>query len=228
MEKIEGVLNKILEIQHPERVKPKEDSTIRFHRQGILPVFKNRKIESISLLDTSKESISPESNFFGMSLNEEKSVNNSIRAFAYQNQVLTNGSIIKLCLEDEIEIAGTPISAGTFLYGLVSLNGERLEVRINSIRSDNSIYPVKLEVFDSDGLPGIYIPGAIGRDVVKQSTDNAFQSVELNTLDPSLKAQATAAGVNTAKAMLTKKVKLVRVTVKAGYRIFLKSAGLDQ
>jgi hypothetical protein len=79
-----------------------------------------------------------------------------------------------------------------------------------------------MEVYDMDGLAGIYIPGAISRDVAKQSTDNALQSVALGSLDPSLGAQAASAGIETAKNLLSKKVKLVKVQVKAGYRILLK------
>ncbi|MBK6993326.1 MAG: conjugative transposon protein TraM [Chitinophagaceae bacterium] len=40
----------------------------------------------------------------------------------------------------------------------MSLNNERLEAEINSIRYGNSLFPVKLEIYDMDGLPGIYIP----------------------------------------------------------------------
>lgn len=73
-----------------------------------------------------------------------------------------------------------------------------------------------------DGLPGIYIPGTISRDVAKQSTDNSLQRMELSTMDPSLKAQAASAGMNAAKSLLSKKVKLVKVKIKAGYKILLK------
>src|SRR5206468_2580365 len=105
---------------------------------------------------------------------------------------------------------------------------ERLQVQINYLHCNNSLYRVRLEVYDMDGLPGIFIPGAISRDVVKQSADNTIQSLDLGTMDPSLKAQAASAGVNVAKTMLSKKVKLARVTVKAGYRVFLKDAKSDQ
>ena len=74
-----------------------------------------------------------------------------------------------------------------------------------------------------DGLPGIYIPGAISRDVAKQSADNSLQLLELSTMDPSLKAQAATASINTAKSLLSKKVKLVKVLVKAGYKVLIAS-----
>ena len=62
---------------------------------------------------------------------------------------------------------------------------------------------------------------AITRDVAKQSTDNALQSVALSSLDPSIGAQAASAGIETTKSLLSKKVRLVKVQVKAGYKILL-------
>ena len=109
-----------------------------------------------------------------------------------------------------------------FVFGTSSLNGERLEIEIHSIRYNNSLFPVNMEVYDMDGLPGIYIPGAITRDVAKQSADNGVQTMDMTSLDPTLKAQAATAGINAAKTLLSKKAKLVRVFVKAGYKILFK------
>jgi conjugative transposon TraM protein len=141
---------------------------------------------------------------------------------------LVNGAVVKLRLLNDLYINGSLIPKGNFVFGIASLNGERLEVEINSIRYNQSLYPVKLEVYDIDGLPGIYIPGAITRDVAKQSVDNTLQLMELSTMDPSLKAQATAAGIGAAKTLLSKKVKQVKVMVKAGYKVLLRDKNIQQ
>ncbi|MBL7852676.1 MAG: conjugative transposon protein TraM, partial [Cyclobacteriaceae bacterium] len=107
------------------------------------------------------------------------------------------------------------------IYGVCAINGERLTVEVSSIRTGNSLLPVSLEVYDLDGLPGIYIPGAITRDAAKQASDDALQNVQLMSLDPSIAAQAAAAGVEAAKGLFSKKAKLIKVTVKAGYQVFL-------
>jgi len=85
-----------------------------------------------------------------------------------------------------------------------------------------------MELYDMDGLPGIYIPGAIARDVAKQSTDNSLQMMELTSLDPSFKAQAATAGIGAIKSLLSRKVKLVKVMVKAGYKVLLKDKFIQQ
>ncbi len=116
--------------------------------------------------------------------------NNAIEAVVHANQVLVNGAVIKFRLSTDIYINGTLIPKDNFVFGTASMNDERLEIEINSIRNNKSLFPVKLEVYDMDGLPGIYIPGAITRDVAKQSADNGLQLMELTSMDPSVKAQA--------------------------------------
>jgi len=194
----------------------------------VYPVSKIALRESISLLDTGKEKKSA-SGFFGLedqqTLSEE---NNSIEAVVHETQTLVNGAVVKLRLLNDVYINGALIPKGTFVFGMASLAGERLEIEINSIRYNQSLYPVKLELYDIDGLPGIYIPGAITRDAAKQSADNSLQLMELATMDPTLKAQATAAGISAAKGLLSRKVKQVKVLVKAGYNILLKDKNTEQ
>lgn len=65
-------------------------------------------------------------------------------------------------------------------------------------------------------------PGAITRDVAKQSADRAAQQIDIATLNPSIGAQAANAGIEAAKTLFSRKVKLVKVTVKAGYQVLLR------
>lgn len=74
-----------------------------------------------------------------------------------------------------------------------------------------------------DGLPGIFVPGSINRDAAKGAVDNNLQLVEMTSMNPSLKAQAAATGISAAKNLLSRKVKQVKVTVKSGYKVLLKS-----
>jgi hypothetical protein len=47
-------------------------------------------------------------------------------------------------------------------------------------------------------------------------------------MDPSLKAQAASEGIRAAKSLLSKKVKQVKVTLKAGYQVLLRDGNGDQ
>lgn len=210
IKQLEGTLDKILDIQHPERIKQRVKEKSWQEREQVFVVSKQ------SAADTSIKG------FYGINKVRDDVRQNAIEAVVHENQTLVNGAIIKLRLTNDIYVNGSPIPQGNFIYGVASLSDERLIISINSIRHDHFLFPVKLEVFDMDGLPGIYIPGAITRDVTKQSADNSLELMDLSTMDPSLKAQATAAGIGAAKNFLSKKAKLVKVLVKANYKVLIK------
>lgn len=210
IKQLEGTLDKILDIQHPERIKERIKEKSLQEKEQVFAVSKQ------SAADTNV------TGFYGINKEPSDEKQNAIEAVVHENQTLVNGAIIKLRLTNAIYINGAMIPQGNFIYGAVSLNDERLIISITSIRHGNFLFPVRLEVYDMDGLPGIYIPGAITRDVAKQSADNSLQLMELTAMDPSLKAQATAAGIGAAKKLVSKKVKLVKVMVKANYKILLK------
>lgn len=75
-----------------------------------------------------------------------------------------------------------------------------------------------------DGQQGLYVPGSINRSVAKESANNAVSGIGTTTVDPSIGAQAASAGIEAAKTLFTKKVKLIKLTVKAGYKILLKDS----
>ncbi len=228
MKQLSGTLDKILDIQHPQRVKDKIKEKSLQQKEVVFAVSNTYVPDNISLLDTSKKKTAKNAGFFGLENRlQDGNEDNSIEALVNTNQVLVNGAVIQLRLATDVFINGVLIPKGNQVNGIVSLNNERLEAEINSIRYGNSLFPVKLEIYDMDGLPGIYIPGSISRDVSKQSADNSLQLMELTSVDPTMKAQLAAAGVNTIKGLLSRKVKQVKVMVKAGYKVLLKDKNVS-
>lgn len=241
MQQIGGMLDKILDIQHPERVREKIKEESEQKKGQVFPVETYRSEENISLISQGKNRtvIPPDSSaflskvfevhtkqnaFYGLDdeASGENTSDNAIEAVIHDTQELVAGSTVKMRLMSDVYINGRLIPKGQFIYGTCAITGERLTIEINSVRGDNSLFPVSLSVYDMDGLEGIYIPGAITRDVAKQSSDQAMQSMQFMTMDQSLGAQAASAGLQAAKGLFSKKMKLIRVTVKAGYKILLK------
>ncbi|RYZ25809.1 MAG: conjugative transposon protein TraM [Chitinophagaceae bacterium] len=222
MQKIDAVMDKILDIQHPDRVKERIKEKSILNKEKVYPVTASPFRSSVSLLDTGGKRMHSGNRFYGIGQTSESEESFSVEAVVHQSQTLVDGAVIKFRLLGDVFVNGSLVPKGTFVYGIAHLNGERLEVEIPSIRSGSSLFPVGLQVYDMDGLAGIYIPGAITREVAKGSLDNAAQMLEITSLDPSLKAQATNAGVSAAKTLLSKKAKLVKVMVKAGYKVLLK------
>lgn len=222
MSQLNALMDKILLAQHPERAK---DTARVQKREASLPVAKAAPgfLGNIFGSDTNRAAMSH--GFLGLSTakTQPQSQQNAFRAEIPSGQTLVSGATVKLQLDEDIMIGGAMVPRGNFVYGLASLNNERLNIIIHSIRTGNDIFPVTLEAFDEDGLAGLYIPGAIIRDVAKQSADESINGVGVTTLDPSLAAQATSAGVQMAKSLFSKKIRLVRVSVPAGYRVWLKN-----
>jgi conjugative transposon TraM protein len=247
MQQIESMLDKILDVQHPERVKEKLKVQSEQSKQHVYAVEASSESGNISLLANKKMETSQLGNEYANSVNSvissARSQNafyglddevdggqqeeNAIEAVIHDTQEVVAGATVKMRLLDDIFIDGKLIPKDQLIYGVCAINGERLTIEISSIRTGNYLLPVSLTVYDLDGMEGIYIPGAISRDAAKQTSDEAIQNMQLMTMDPSIGAQAASAGIEATKGLLSKKAKLIKVTVKAGYKILLKDSKLN-
>ncbi|WEK21366.1 MAG: conjugative transposon protein TraM [Candidatus Pedobacter colombiensis] len=233
MKQIHGVLESILDIQHPDRVQQRIRKSSELNKGNVYPVAVSQATDPVSML-TGKQTFQARTlanGFYGLDNGTDLTLptsNIAIQAVVHETQTLVNGSTVKLRLTDAVYINGVYIPKDQFVFGIANLSGERLIISINSIRNENMLFPVDLNVYDMDGLAGIYIPGAIGRDVAKQGGERTVQGFGMTTLDPSLGAQAASAGIEMTRNLLSKKVKLVKVQVKAGYQVMLLDEKLNK
>ncbi len=96
-------------------------------------------------------------------------------------------------------------------------------MEIPTVKTETDIVAVKWRIYDMDGLEGIYVPGSIDRDVIQQSGGNGLQSFDLlGSINPSLPMQAASLGIQTAKTLISKKAKLVKLHIKAGYQVLIR------
>ncbi len=213
---LNGTLEKILEIQHPER--GKEKSTQK--KQTVFAVTSESSASDDTFFgrkDSAKKAYT-----FYQEKTELKSGGDAIQAIIDGEQILKTGALVKLRLLTDVYINGTRIPSGSLIYGTAVMENERLKVHISSIRYENILLPVSLMVYDMDGLEGIYIPGSATREVLKESAEQGIESAGGLSFDASFKAQAIAAGLGAAKNLLRKKIKENPVTVKAGYKVLLR------
>jgi len=239
LQQLNGMLDKIMAIQNP----PSRDSLQRLSSKNkgktypvTLPASDEDSISLLQAADTTSVTDSAREapaagktvGFYGLDDESDAKANpqnNVVTAAVDESQTLVSGADIKMRLTADMYIDGSLIPSGTPVTGLANLSGERLKVEVSSISYENSIYPVKLSVYDVDGVAGIYIPGSINRDVSKESADQALGDMNLMSVDQSVGAQAATAGIQAAKTLMSKKIRLVRVTVKDGYQVFLKDGG---
>lgn len=231
MEKLDGMLDKIITIQHPEMVAGVEGKPERpVQSTAAVPTGSDSGIVRMIGLnrvaaDTGKKiAAEEEDGFFAFDDNNDPpaATENTIHAVVSEDQTLVSGATIKLRLTEDALVGGLTLPSDTYVYGTATLNNERLNISIKSVIEGNSIRAVNWQVYDLDGMSGIFIPGAISRDVAKESAAEGISGMGITSLDASLGAQAANAGIQAAKDLVSKKIKLVKVTVKAGFEVLLK------
>ncbi|MBT9395042.1 conjugative transposon protein TraM [Hymenobacter sp. NST-14] len=147
---------------------------------------------------------------------------NTLPAVIHESQEVVSGSLVKMRLTESAVVNGRALPANTFIYGKCSLAGERLNISIETLKTGIRVFPVALEVYDVDGLEGLHIPGAITRDAAKQAGADGLNAADAMTMsaDPTLAAAGVA--VTAVKGLGQKKIRLVKVRLKAGYQVMLK------
>lgn len=226
MQQINAMLEKIVDIQHPELAKDKLKNASGQSRGKIYAVRGKAEEDIITVMNPAPEKKGKQqaaAGFFSLADAAPQEQGNTISAVVHDNQTIVSGSIVKMRLTSDIMIGGELIPKDNFVFGQAQINGERLSIEINSIRFKGSIYPVDLSVCDLDGMQGIHIPGAITRDIAKENGTDVMQGIGLSSMDPTLATQAAAAGIEMSKALIKRKVKLIKVTLKAGYKLLLKN-----
>jgi conjugative transposon TraM protein len=91
------------------------------------------------------------------------------------------GSRLRLKLLEDIKAGGNLIRKGTYLFAQISgFSEQRVTLGITTILSDGKILPVKLEIYDLDGMPGLYVPSSAFREFTKDLGSSSVQGVTID------------------------------------------------
>ena len=151
---------------------------------------------------------------------------NTIAAVVASNQSVTDGESVKLRTTEPMWVGSRLIPRNTVIVGSARVQGERLEIEISSIECDGSIYDVELQVYDSDGQEGINIPNSMESDALHEIGANMGStmgsSINISTDAGAQIASDVGRGlINGVSQYLNKKLRTVKVHLKAGYRVML-------
>lgn len=156
---------------------------------------------------------------------------NAIRAYVHSDQVVMAGSTLKMRLgEDCFTDDGRLVRKDSPVYGEVTkIDGERVIVEINTVNINGNILPFKKEVYSSDAMEGIYVPGNAKADLDKDATAGAVDGTNPQiTGGMDMGTQLIAGGVNgvvnATKQATSKNIKKIKVTIKTNYTVFLMEA----
>ncbi len=151
---------------------------------------------------------------------------NTIAAVVAGNQSVIDGESVRLRTTEPMWVGNRLIPRNTTVVGSARVQGERLEIEISSIECQGSIYDVELQVYDSDGQEGINIPNSMESDALHEIGANMGStmgsSINISTNTGAQIASDVGRGlINGVSQYLNKKLRTVKVHLKAGYRVML-------
>jgi len=92
-----------------------------------------------------------------------------------------SGSRIRMRLLCDIWAGKFLIKKGSYLYGLISsFAAQRVQVTVSSALIAGEILPIHLEVYDRDGLRGIYVPSSVFREFTKELAGSSIQEASID------------------------------------------------
>ena len=224
LDKLNSLMDKVLKVRYPGDAPLRDTSPVAMQGRPVLALSVPAQEEVMTTLpvedkdDLETGFIELDDRGRGDSLAESM-----IAAVVDGAQTLVSGEEVVFRTAADAMLGGTRVPKGTLVSGKAVLSGERLLISVNVVRTGSKVLPVALEVLDMDGMTGIRVKGSINRDASKESANEAVSSLGVTSLDPGIAGQATAAGLQAARSLLSRKIRLVRVGLPAGYKVWLRN-----
>ncbi|WP_265427312.1 conjugative transposon protein TraM [Chryseobacterium sp. YIM B08800] len=151
---------------------------------------------------------------------------NAIRGVVYETKTLVNESTVSIRISEAMQLGRTEIPAGSLLIAVSKFQGGRLQLKISSIQYKANVYPVEINVHDNDGQLGLYVPYSPERDAVSDIVANMSQTSGTNIMMTQSAGQQIAADLSRGvvqglSGYFQKRVRQLKVTVKAGHQVLL-------
>lgn len=188
-----------------------------------------KKEKKVSLISTPEPPKSAHSVFNTVSIGDNISARNAIKAYVHSDQIVSEGSTLKMRLaEDCVTDNNVTIPKNSPIFGEVKgVSGERVMVEIKYINYNGSILPFKKKVYSRDAIMGIYVPGTNKAEINKQLTEGAADGLPTDIpIDPSLQLASAVASsaISAGKQAITKIARKTKVLIKTNYELYLRSS----
>lgn len=161
-----------------------------------------------------------------------KTDRNTIRACIYADKTLIFGQeegeqYISLRLLEPMQAGNRILPRNSIVSGTAKLQSGRIGMQIISLEYDGYIIPVELTIYDTDGQPGINAPGSTEINAAKEVAANMGSSLGTSVsitnqgAGDQLLSELGKGSIQGASQYISKKMKVVKVHLKAGYHVML-------
>ena len=166
----------IQQVSNGEKIMTEEDKLAQMQKQAAMQE-RARVLDSIAKaqapLAVNKASEAGEAYF--NTVTEESGMPGLIKARVDRVEKVRDGSRIRLRLSEDIEIEGSLMKEGAYLYATVTgFSAQRVKANVTSVLIGDQIKKIDLAVYDLDGMEGFYVPSSNFREVSKDIGANAM------------------------------------------------------
>lgn len=158
---------------------------------------------------------------------EVGSMRNTIRACIHGDQTVISGQGVRMRLLEPMRVGKHILPKNSLLTGECRIQGERLNIGIVQVEYDGIIIPVELTVYDNDGQDGIFIPGSMEANAVKEVAANLGQNLgtSISITNQSAKDQLLSelgrGAIQGVSQYISRKMREEKVHLKSGYTLML-------
>ena len=151
---------------------------------------------------------------------------NTIAACISENQIIEQGGRVKLRLLQPLQAGNITVPENSLVTGAAVIQGERLDILISSIEYAGNIIPVQLATYDIDGQKGIFVPGSETRNAAKDAAGTVSESMGnsvsfARSAGQQVVMDLTRGVMQGGTRLIAGRVRAVKVTLKAGYKVLL-------
>ncbi|MCL4638334.1 MAG: conjugative transposon protein TraM [Olivibacter sp.] len=105
-----------------------------------------------------------------------------IKAIIDENVTAYAGSRIRIKLMEDIMVGKQIVQKGTYLYATINgFTQQRITLNVSSIMKGNKIMPINLDIYDTDGMIGLYVPASAFREFTKRLGSSSMQGMNIST-----------------------------------------------
>lgn len=152
---------------------------------------------------------------------------NTICVCVHGDQTVISGQSVRLRLLEPMRVGRHELPRNALLTGDCRIQGERLAITISQVEHSGNIIPVELAVYDNDGQPGIFIPGSMEANAVREMAANMGQnlgttiSITNQSAGDQLLSELGKGAIQGVSQYISKKMRQEKVKLKSGHTLML-------
>lgn len=160
----------------------------------------------------------------GCTVSQER---NTISVCVHGDQTVISGQSVRLRLLEPMRVGRHELPRNSLITGDCRIQGERLDITISQVEYSGNIIPVELAVYDNDGQPGIFIPGSMEANAVKEMAANMGQnlgttiSITNQSAGDQLLSELGKGAIQGVSQYISKKMRQEKVRLKSGHALML-------